>query len=323
MTVGAVGSLEESAPQQLVLGNALKFSFTGHQTFPFRYSWLPKGVEQVKTDPEIFFQDDALVRLGVGKNMVNSIRFWCEALELISVDGRNRCAELLPLGEFLFGKAGAKRNGKDPYLEDPGTLWLLHWQLASRPELASTWYLAFTRWNRNVFTRDQLVKWILQVAQQSSATRSSLGSIKRDVDVFLRTYIPADEDRRRPLEDSFDCPLGELGLIRKIDEGYFQFNQDPKPSLPVEIFAYAVVNFWNVAAPNQDSVNLERLLYDPGSPGGAFKLTDKSTVQLLEALPPEYGLRYDETAGLRVLVRTSQQVFEKPQKILIDYYQSR
>jgi len=163
MTVGAVGSVEEVAPQQVSPGSPLKLSFTGHQTFPFRYSWLPKGVEQVKADTKIFFQDDALVRLGVGKNMVDSIRFWCEAIELIYVDGRSKSAKLLPLGEFLFGKAGAKRGGKgkDPYLEDPGTLWLLHWQLASKPKLASTWYLAFTRWSRNVFTRDQLMKWII------------------------------------------------------------------------------------------------------------------------------------------------------------------
>lgn len=301
------------------LGVQPRLSFSGHQTFSFRYSWIPKGVDAIKRDPSIFFREDALVTLGVGKNMVDSIRFWCEALDLISVDGRERTAELRPLARLLFGK-DRREKGADPYLEDPATLWLLHWQLASIPDLASTWYLAFTRWGRNLFTRDQLASWILEIARQSTATKSSPNSIKRDVDVFLRTYIPAQQDRRRPLEDSFDCPLGELGLLRQLDEGFYQFQQGPKPSLPSAVLAYAILVFWNQAAPKQETLNIERLLYDPGSPGAAFKLTDRALVAMLEELPRDTGVGYDETAGLRLLVRTSKKAFEHPDHLLAAYY---
>jgi hypothetical protein len=282
-----------------------KLSFTGHQTFAFRYAWLAKGVHGIKQDKDLFFRDDALVTLGVGKNMVDSIRFWCEALSLIEVDGRNKTAQLLPLGELLFG---ARRNSKgvDPYLEDPATLWLLHWQLASRADIASTWHLAFTRWSRNEFTRDELVRWILQTASQTTGVRSSEASIKRDVEVFLRTYVPAAIDRRRPIEDSFDCPLSELGLMSEVDRNFYQFNLGFKPSLPPEVLTFAILEFWRRTAPEQRTLNIERLLFDPGSPGAAFKLTDKALVPLLEKLPEEDGLRYDETAGLRVLTRTAE-----------------
>lgn len=295
-----------------------RLSFTGHQTFAFRYAWLPKGVNAVKTNDAIFFEDDALVELGVGKNMVDSIRFWCEALDLIEVNGVARKGALTPLGELLFGR-DRRSNGKDPYLEDPGTLWLLQWQLASRPEVASTWHLAFTRWGRAIFTRDQLVRWILRIAVASTASRSSEGSIKRDVDVFLRTYLPAEQDRRRPIEDSFDCPLAELGLIRQLDDGYFQFNVGSKLSLPVEVLAYTIAQFWSEVAPNQEVINIERLLYDPGSPGGAFKLNDKALVPMLEQLPKEAGMRYDETAGLRQLTREKKGAV-RPFDLLQNYY---
>lgn len=33
--------------------------------------------------PGIVLQDDAPVRLGVGKNMVRSIRYWCTAFKII------------------------------------------------------------------------------------------------------------------------------------------------------------------------------------------------------------------------------------------------
>ena len=301
-----------------------KLSFTGHQTFAFRYAWLAKGVHGVNKDGELFFRDDAMVTLGVGKNMVDSIRFWCRALSLIEVDGGNKTSQLLPLGELLFG-GRRKSKGLDPYLEDPATLWLLHWQLASRTDLASTWHLAFTRWSRTEFTRDELIRWLWQTASQRASARSSEASIKRDVDVFLRTYIPAAIDRRRPIEDSFDCPLSELGLMSEIERNYFRFNMGFKPSLPVQVLSYSILDFWRKAAPEQRTINIERLLFDSGSPGAAFKLTDKALVPLLEKIPEDYGLRYDETAGLRVLTRIDDAELDaaSPLEILKSYYTAR
>ena len=306
-------------------GETLRYSFSGHQTFPFRYAWLPKGVGAVRDEPQVFFQPDALVRLGVGKNMVASIRFWCEALGLIEI--RGRCGVLTPLGELLFSSAAptaapmcALHNaptGGDPYLEDPGTLWLLHWQLASRPYPASTWYLAFTRWNENVFTRDDLVHWLLRCADEGQSKRCSIPSLKRDVDVFLRTYLPARDDRRRPLEDSFDCPLAELGLIRRTGVGRFAFERGPRPSLPDAVLAFALTDFWQHSAPGQETLNLERVLFDPGSPGATFKLGDRDLVEILERLPADCGLRYDETAGQRVIFRDAER---KPLELLAEYY---
>ena len=61
-------------------------SFSGHQTFPFRYTWLKKGVDAVAEDPTVFSSEDASVTLGVGKNMVDSIRYWCRVSRLIKIE---------------------------------------------------------------------------------------------------------------------------------------------------------------------------------------------------------------------------------------------
>ena len=306
-------------------GNSTRYSFSGHQTFPFRYAWLPKGIAAVQADPEVFAQPDALVRLGVGKNMVASIRFWCEALGLIEMHGRR--GALTPLAEFIFDSASSsaarKRAapdacaGADPYLEDPGTLWLLHWQLASRPYPASTWHLAFTRWGESVFTRDELARWLLRCAHEARATRSSLPSIKRDVDVFLRTYLPARDDRRRPLEDSFDCPLAELGLLSRAGAGRFAFERGPRPSLPDDVLAFALADYWHHNSPGGEVLALERVLFDPGSPGAAFKLRDRDLVEILERMPPSRGFQYDETAGQRMVIRKEER---NSLELLTDYY---
>ena len=315
-----------STPGQRALwrGEKARYGFSGHETFPFRYAWLPKGAGAVREDPEVFLRPDALVRLGVGKNMVASIRFWCEALGLLEMRGRS--GVLTPLGGFLFGSAPPEdpgrtsrrvREGVDPYLEDPGTLWLLHWQLASRPYPASTWHLAFTRYVESVFTRDELARWLLRCAHEGNAKRTSIQSIRRDVDVFLRTYLPARDDRRRPLEDGFDCPLAELGLIRRAGPGRFAFERGPRPSLPDEVLVFAMADFWRNAAPDQKTLALERVLFDPGSPGAAFKFGDRDLVEVLERLPAKYGLRYDETAGQRVISRDRER---NPMKFLAEYY---
>ena len=317
-----------STPGQRSLwrGEKARYGFSGHQTFPFRYAWLPKGASAVRDDPEVFLRPDALVRLGVGKNMVASIRFWCEALGLLETRGRR--AVLTRLGEFLFGStppAEPERTsrhvheGADPYLEDPGTLWLLHWQLASRLYPASTWHLAFTRWGESVFTRDDLARWLLRCAHEGNANRTSIQSIRRDVDVFLRTYLPARDDRRRPLEGGFDCPLAELGLIRRAGPGRFAFERGPRPSLPDEVLAFALADFWRYGAPDQKTLALERVLFDPGSPGAAFKFGDRDLVEVLERLPEDCGLRYDETAGQRVVSRDRER---NPLEFLAEYYEA-
>ena len=182
-------------------------------------------------------------------------------------------------------------------------MWLLHWQLTSRPAPASTWHLVFTRFAESVFTRDELAWWLLRCARGDGNRRTSESSIRRDLDVFLRTYLPAREDSRRPFEDSFDCPLAELGLLEKVGAARFSLRRGPRPSLPVEILLYAVLDFWQREAGAQQTLAFERVQFDAGSPGAAFKLDDRSLVSMLERLPRDAGVRYDETAGMRVLQR--------------------
>jgi hypothetical protein len=98
------------------------FSFSGHETFPFRYAWVKKGVDAATDDGAVFLRDDAMTALDVGKNMVRSIRHWCLATGVLeAVVGPNR----RPTGQVRptwLGKAPLGDGGWDLYLEDPATL---------------------------------------------------------------------------------------------------------------------------------------------------------------------------------------------------------
>lgn len=282
-------------PQQ-----ADRYSFTGHESFPLRFAWLPKGVREATFNPDLFTREEAPTVLGVGKNMVASIRHWCLATAIMNLrDGKSGLVKVSDLGQALFAQ-----DGWDPFLEDIGTLWLLHWNLVRRVERASTWHLAFTRWTAPAFTRDQLVSWLLEYVRTSPTTRATPASLRRDVDVFVRSYTPTHPTRDLSLEDTFDCPLIELGLIREVEPRLFAFTHGSRPSLPAEIFVFALLDHWQSRYAGQRSLSFESIHAGPGSLGGAFKLSETALAERLETLPTWTGLSYDETAGTRMVLRT-------------------
>src|SRR5438874_559646 len=98
--------------------NSQKLTFSGHETFQCRHLWLKKGYDYV-FDNRSFGSEDAVVSLGVSKNMVNSIRYWMKAFNLV-----DKNEQLTAFASKLLAE-----GGWDPYLEDEGSLWLLHYHL--------------------------------------------------------------------------------------------------------------------------------------------------------------------------------------------------
>jgi len=295
-----------------------KYRFSGHETFPFRYAWLPKGIQGITKDPGLFSKEEpSIVTLGVGKNMVRAIKYWCEATGLLNAGSKGANPNITTLGRNLLGA-----NGWDRYLEDVGTLWLLHWQLVSRLERASTWHLAFTRWGLQDFTGQQLSNWLLSIVPQES--QISTNSLERDIEVFIRTYVPREIDANIPIEDTFDCPLVELGLIQEIPNqkvSAYRFVRGIKRLLPDEIFHYALIDYWNLNASSQKSISFETIFSGAGSPGAAFKLTEDDFCERLEKLPGWMGMSFDETVGMRQVFLKKEINSIDPLRALKKYYE--
>ncbi len=299
-----------------------RIGFSGHETFPFRTAWLKKAVDAVTADPRVFTRDDAFVVLGVGKNMVRSIRHWALVTGVVAEDpaaaDRGRTLRVSDLGRALFAD-----DGWDPYLEDPASIWLIHAQLAHPASGATTWYYAFNEYVGLEFTRERLRDGIIR-RFQSEAGRIHPPTVERDIDVFVRCYVPRRLDKV-PVEDSFDCPLTELGLMRALDDGRtFQFSVGPKPTLPAEVIGYALVRLMQHRTGRQGAIALDECLYEPLSPGQLFKLDETSLIMAIEALESLTGGAFvvDETAGLRqVYVRGDRDVLRAG--ALLEHYYAR
>ena len=294
-------------------------SFSGHQTFPFRYTWLKKGVGAVTKDPTVFSSENASVTLGVGKNMVDSIRHWCTVARLIKADPHER-RRFIPtkLGTFIFND----NNGVDPYLDDPATLWLIHWEITTNINQATAWYWAFNVLRENQFTtnifKKELYEWTRQ--QKESMRSVSDNTLQRDVNCFIRTYCQSHHNAA-VIEESFDCPLAELNLIAELprSDGY-EFQRGEKETLPIEIVTATLIAFWDVCFSDADTIPFRELMYAPLSPGRIFRLDEDTMTIYLEHLEQltDSALEYDETADLKQVYRRKDL---NPMTLLKRYYE--
>lgn len=269
--------------------------FSGHETFPLRLLWLKKAHDAVTLHGAIrrtFQEPSSIGRFGVGKNMAIAMRHWAVASGMLA-DQPDAVFAPTSLASQLFDD----ESGYDPYLEDPATLWLIHLALAGTPECSTTFFYAFNHLNQTVFDRDGLCQTVGEFARKVGA-RATAETIKRDVEVFLRSYVSrgeAGEDAAEPL-------LTELGLIREQRlANQFEFARGPKVSLPDAVFAIALQRFWKRWHASAPTISAEQSTYEPGSPGRVFKLDEESVLARLARIDEitEGALRWTDTAGLR------------------------
>ncbi len=279
-----------------LLDSSVRAQFAGHETFPLRLLWLKKAYDAVKGGAErgTFQEQSAIARFGVGRNMVLAIRHWALAADIIEeVDG-----VLLPtaIGKILLDD----ESGVDPYLEDPATAWWAHYAFAGSPEQTTTFFFAFNGVSQSTFDRASLVRGLLDLAEGRKAWRASVDTLKRDVEVFVRSYVSrvGGEDAAEPL-------LAELCLVREtLAAGQFEFIRGPKPTLPDGVFVVALRRFWRRWHSTSPTLSIEQASYGVGSPGRVFKLDDESMHAKLSRIGAITGgaMSWTDTAGLRQVI---------------------
>lgn len=117
----------------------MDMKFRAHDTFFIRKGWISKGMRYVDKNPEVFISktENPMDVLGIGANMVKALRYWLQAIGVTEEPASGRRIQVFtPFGKLVFKH--------DPYIEELGTLYLLHYKLASNVELATSWYYFFT-----------------------------------------------------------------------------------------------------------------------------------------------------------------------------------
>ena len=274
----------------------IRGQFAGHETFPLRLLWLKKAYEAVRDGaPSGTFQEQqAIARFGVGRNMAASMRYWALASGFFVE--KERFIRPSRLGALILPD-----DGFDPYVERAATIWLAHWHVASTPEMTTTAYYAFNALAAIEFDPATLVDELLALVS-AEGWRATRGTLKRDVEVFLRSYVRRGDAQS---EDAAEPLLAELGLVREARlGGWYEFVRGPKPTLPAGVFAYALGDFWEKQG-GSTALTAEQICYAPGSPGRVFKLDEDSVVTSLMGLHELTGgaWQWTDTDGLRQIQR--------------------
>src|SRR5438067_4876793 len=159
------------------------YRISGHESFACRYAWLPKAVQWLPMKPDLFVNEQhAMVDLGVGKNMVRSIRFWALSSGIIEQAKKGGGYVVTPFGSSILGRKGA-----DPFLEDIRTLWLIHWKLSTNtqsPLLA--WDYLLNRWQDPKLAPSAAVEALKKEAAREDQHLSPV-TLQQHFDTFLHT----------------------------------------------------------------------------------------------------------------------------------------
>ena len=258
--------------------------FGAHQTFSPRFGWLKKAFDGVNKNPQIFSDNDAPRHLGVGKNMVDSIAFWATAFRIISplnekAKSGARLYEATPFGRFIFDI----EKGVDQYLEDPSTLWLLHWNSLQPGCQLPVWWLSFNSFHAVEFSSEALQIFVVEQTTASNWNFTNLKPIQKDVDCLLKMYSPRENQARLTVDDFLDSPFRDLGLLTpsSLTSNGFRFEYGPKAGLSAEVALAICLDFIARTTPDARTVTVGRLVNDHGSPGRLLKLSELALGDLL------------------------------------------
>ena len=211
------------------INNNNRSTFSGHETFHCKSLWLKKGYDFAR-EGFSFNDEDAVVVLGVGKNMVSSIKYWLRAFGLINMENKPT-----PFADYIFDT----ENGLDPFLEDTQTLWLLHWNLiyTNYATIYRQVFLNFHKERKN-FSKANVFSFLKRKNNDKafSGIVWNDNTINRDIAMLIKMYVSPDTN----VYEDYTSILLDLNLIKRAGKEEYEFNYVTKAKINPLVFFYAV-----------------------------------------------------------------------------------
>lgn len=275
--------------------------FRAHETFFIRKGWLSKGMKYVEDTGGAVFIDkknNPMDVLGIGSNMVKSLRYWLMATGLTSEpNSGKRTQSLTELGKIVF------KN--DRYIEENGTLQLIHYKLASNKDNATSWYFFFNRFNLSEFSQEDFIidlqKFIKAETKADEKEVGTLRTLSDDFSCILGTYLPrsSSESEKSSPENNISCPLSELALVAVSDRKNGIYKKAiPSSSSLNPYIALAVIAD---GCGGKSEIRLDELRTAENSISRIFNLDTITLIEVLRNAEKTGELKIIRTAGLDVI----------------------
>lgn len=269
--------------------------FRAHETFSIRKGWLHKGMRHVINNPRVFVDKDinSMDEFGLGANMVKALRYWLQATGLTTenLGGNNRNQELTEFGHLVWNN--------DSYLEEDGTLFLIHYFLSTNKDLATAWYYFFNIYKVVEITQDSFVNGMRTYLLESDykVAERALGE---DFDCIIKTYY--DNGKNTSPENNMSCPLSDLGLIRPSNEKDKTFiKHSPNQTAINPLIVLAIIIRENEKNNGENEIKISKIETDECNVGKVFNLDTFSIASYLDKLQNMGLIKVNRTAGLDLI----------------------
>ncbi|WP_339213950.1 DUF4007 family protein [Solibacillus sp. FSL W8-0372] len=268
-----------------------KVAYGRHESFYLRNKWISKGLKHVDNNSTFFYEKDNFEKIGLGKNMVRSLRFWLTALNLVQEENKHHT--LTPLGKIIFEK--------DRLLEKPATIAILHSELLlNRGDTATVFNWFFTKYKETVTTRAELKSAFKVWVEAKESKPVSEKSLDRDIDVLIQLYTK-EADENDP-EDSIFSPFTLLHLIKEERSGdkseLIRKNEVNYDTTNLTAFYYLLLRY----SQNEkvELIQLDEIMSNDTLWGKVFNISKSEAIDILNKLATDekYPLEYVRTSNL-------------------------
>lgn len=273
--------------------------FRGHETFSIRKGWLNKGIKNVEKNPSIFIskEENPMDIFGIGSNMVKSLRYWLQATNLTSepTSGK-RTQTLTKLGKIIYAN--------DQYFEEIGSLWLIHYELATNKDFATSWYILFNKLDSIEFNEDDFYRKVKKYVTMIDFNKiPALRTVNDDFKCIINTYFSKTRlsDAKVNPEDNVSCPLTELGLIDYVTTANgMRVYRKVTPNIdniPNTIAMAILIK----SANGKKEIKISTIQNGENNLGRVFNLDTISLLNLLYRLEIQKYIKVVRTAGLDLI----------------------
>jgi hypothetical protein len=242
--------------------------------------------------------------------MIKALRYWSDAMGL-TVETKD--AQGIQCIETHLFQAIYEH---DLYLQDIGSLWLLHRELAINEAKATAWYWAFNEQSKLLFTKEEFVNEFYAFTVRHGASYNKT-TYSKEFDCFKNTYVSdATFDVKKIIEEDTIPFFAPLGLIITKDGSHFERPGIKATAIPINIFYYFIIKDNEDHLADRRQISIDTLLGGNKQVGKYLSLSYSTLLDCLQMLENRGKLRLINNFGNRHI-----EINNKDTNVLLhDYY---
>jgi hypothetical protein len=245
-----------------------------HQSFYLRDRWLNKAIRHLGEDSRFFYDKQAFEKIGLGKNMVQSLRYWSIAtgvVEEIFNEERKKTHLITDFGNIIYKY--------DKFIKFQDSAAIIHYQMCKQKEPSTAWYWFFNEYKETIRSKENIIQEFIIWVKENENKPFSNNSLKKDIDCLIKLYT-SGQSNIDP-EEVIQSPLSKLGILED-RKGIIYKQNLTIAQIGLIALMYVLLDYKKIH--KIDTVSVENIVDEPGLWGKVFNMSRASIVTALTEL---------------------------------------